>query len=328
MALFPDSIKSSSSIISTPQEQPSALPTENAEKMHQIFTEKSFKECVAVPKLEPTQSQPQPFQGTCAECVSKIEGTVHSTIDQMDFDGLKPFMKTIDFMEKADTSNEWIVDVQNEGVGGICIGMSLAHLKNIEAEHGIQGALAVEKDDAQEFHHAAVIIECQDGLVFIDNRAAPTMRLFPIAFGSTYEGTCEDRPFSITVSPRGISPPLVFNWPDKRLEYYTDIANGVDVVNKQFMPFAISKFIPIAVYQKNGKSKKDILIQPGEARIRLMNHMDKEKRYISFEDIRNGCLLNELKEFMSSDFHTSPQEANDEIVKFVTHVDKLKEMFS
>src|SRR3984957_11606645 len=323
MASFPSPINYSFPIIH-PLEQRSVQTKENTEETHNI-TKKSFKERFSVPKLERTSSQPQPFQGTCADCISKIEGTVHSTIDNMDFDGLKPFIKTIDLMEKGETSTEeWIVDVQNGANGGICVGMSLAHINNIRDKHSIEGTLAVEKDKSQEFHHAAVIIECQDGLVFIDNRPVPKMRLFSIAFNSTFE----DKDFSITVSPRGISPPLIFNWPDKRLEYYTDIANGVDIVNKQFMPFAISQFIPIAVYAKYGKKKKDIIIKPGEARVRLMNHINQEKRYISFEDILKNGLIKELKEFMGSDFHTSPQDANDEIIKFVSHAEELKEMFT
>ncbi len=325
MASFPNPINCSFPIIHTPQEQPSVQTKEYTEKTHNIFTKKSFRERVSVPKLERTTSQPQPFRGTCADCISKIEGTVHSTIDNMDFDGLKPFIKTIELMEKGEMSTEeWIVDVQNGAAGGICVGMSLAHINNIRDNHRIEGALAIEKDEAQEYHHAAVIIECQDGLVFIDNRAVPKMRLFPIAFNSTFEGDG----FSITVSPRGISPPLIFNRPGRHLEYYTDIANGVDIVNKQFMPFAISQFIPIAVYAKNGDKKKDIIIKFGEARVRLMNHTNQEKRYIYFEEIIKNGLINELKEFMGSDFHTSPQDVNDEIIKFVSHADELKEMFS
>lgn len=318
-------INSAASIIPITQKPQTALPQGDLEKVQNVFTEKSLKARLAVPELQRNALPPQPFAGTCAECAAKIKGTVDRTVESMDFDGLKPYLKVIDLIEKgAGPTEELTIGAENKAEGGICLGMSLAHLKNIKDEHGIEGSLAVEKDEVQEFHHAAVIIECQDGLVFVDNRSAPEMRLFPIPFNSTFEG----KGFSITVSPQGTAPPLIFKGPVGRFEYYTDISNGADVVNKQFMPFAIKKFIPIAVYKKDGKALKDILIMPNESKIRLKNYNNEEKQYVSFESIRQGGLLAKLEEFMGSDFHTTPQVATHEIVKFVFYADKMLELFA
>lgn len=325
MASSSNLVNSAIPIRHIPQEHPPTQSQAGIEKVHNVFMEKSLKERVAVPELQRTASKPLPFPGTCTECAAKIKGTVDRTVENMDFDGLKPYLKVIDLIEKAETSSEeWVVGAENKAAGGICLGMSLAHLKNIEEEHGIEGSLAVERDEVQEFHHAAVIIQCQDGLVFVDNRAVPEMRLFPIPFNSTFEG----KGFSITVSPEGTTPPLIFKGPMGRFEYYTDISNGADVVNKQFMPFAIKKFIPIAVYKKDGKALKDILIVPNESKVRLKNYNNEEKQYVSFETIRQGGLLTKLEEFMGSDFHTTPQVAHAEIVKFVAYADKMLELFT
>lgn len=324
MASFSSPISSKNPAGHVLQEQPLTQSQADIEKAQDVF-KKSPKARLLVPELQRTASQPKLFPGTCVECATKIEDTVHRTIENMDFDGLKPYLKVINLIERGDlSSEEWIVDAENKAAGGICLGMSLAHLKNIQDEHGIEGSLAVEKDKLQEFHHAAVIIECEDGLVFIDNRATPKMRLFPIKFNSTFEG----KGFSITVPPRGTTPPLIFNWPENRLEYYTDISNGADVVNKQFMPYAITNFIPIAVYKKDGDTLKDIIITPKESKIRLKNYNTQEKQYVSFETIRQGGLQLKLEEFMGSDFHTTPQVANDEIVKFVSYADKMIELFT
>ncbi len=320
MASITGSVKGSGSVAPVVQEPALEL----ADTMQALFRDKVWKDLVSVPVVQRTGAQPKPFQGTCAECVATIEGTVHGTIERMDFDGLKPFVKVIDLIEGGEIPEEWVFDAENDGVGGICVGMSLEHLKNMRNEHGIEGALAVEKDEVGEYHHAAVIVECEDGLVFIDNRAIPENRLFPIPFGSTYEG----KGFTIAVPLRGISPPLVLSNPERRFEYYTDIANGVDVVNKQFMPFSFNSIIPIAVYRQDGETFKDIIVQPGKKRVRLKNYATGETRYVPFEEIRKGGGVEGLGAFMGSDFHTSEAQANGEIVKFVTHADKMRKLFS
>ena len=141
-------------------------------------------------------------------------------IDNMDFDGARAF-KIVDLMEKKEKSiDAWVVDAENEGAGSTCVGMSLILLRNIN-----EGALAVERNDLNEFHHAAVIVECDDGVVFIDNRSVPEFRLFSIPYGGKYEGDG----FSITAAPKGKQPPLTIHGPAGDLEYYTHIANGVNL---------------------------------------------------------------------------------------------------
>lgn len=280
---------------------------------------------IQLPRPTCTRLPIKAFQGTRAECCRIVQATVHRTIDNMDYDGLKPYTTIIDQMEKREKPRDaWTVEGQDGERASTCVGMSLALQKNIE-KLGIEGSLAVEVSRSGEFGHAAIIVECSDGLVFIDNRSVQENRLFSIPFNSTFKGDG----FSITALPKGSLPPLILDVPGERFRYYTHIENGADLVSKQYMFHATSSFIPVAVYKKDGSPLKDVIVKPSESRIRLMDYRTQKKDYITFEEIRtsSSAWKEKLKQFMGSDFHITHKDLYKEIVKFACNEFAIKKLF-
>ena len=93
------------------------------------------------------------------------------------------------------------------------------------------------------------------------------------------------------------------------------------------MRHAITEFIPIAVYNKDGSPKKDIMIIPSRGQVRLNDHTSAPKK-IPFAEVGKEGFLEELKEFMGSDFHIDPQETHDRIVKMVSQIAELRKLFA
>lgn len=329
------------------------------QKMLDLFVERSFKtqleDCQlalprpirqsilsgAFPLPEIEASSPPTFQGTMEELLSQITHTVHMTLDHLDYNGLWPYLKILDQLEDGKTFREIRIDSQNEENGSTCVGMSHALLKNIKEKHGIEGSLAVEKKLYQHpFEHAAVIIECSNGFVMLDPRSNPNDRIFSIPF----ESTVQYQFFSITASNAGSVTPLMLKFerldedhPELAFEYYTNIANGDDIVMKHYVMEACTSFIPISLYNPDGSARKFILVVPNESKIVLKDNNASGKmrtQTITFKSILNGELREKLEAFMAPNycssapkFHLSVDMVCEQIYKFASQEERIKQLF-
>ncbi|HSX03441.1 MAG TPA: hypothetical protein VLG76_01795 [Rhabdochlamydiaceae bacterium] len=301
------------------------------QKSFKMQINQSAQVTIPLPKLG-LQRQ-KPFPGTCAELLKEISGTMHRTMDHLDYDGLKPFLKMSDEMEKGKNIEEWRIDSRGEEStrASTCSGQSHIILKNLKEKHGIVGEFAVVWEDRfHDFDHAAVIIECKDGYVLLDPRFNPNTRIFSIPF----ECEVAFEHFSIKAGKKGVFSPfsplltLKYHGPEeKQLEITTMIENGDDIVMKHYMTESVTSFIPIVIYQKDGKPFKDIKIFPSLGKIVLKNHITNDKLSISFEAIRKGG-FSAVAEFMGSDFHIDIQTACDELQKFIFHHEKIMKVFN
>jgi hypothetical protein len=285
----------------------------------------NFRIGIRVPKPRCRIVPPKSFHGTCAECMSKIGKAVERTSDAIDYDGLKPFLRIIDQMEKKEKPiDAWTVDSRNDGQGTICVGMALAIIRQLKKEFGIKGSLIVVRPEGEQFEHAAVFIECSDGIVLTENPNPKGKRLYSFLFNSTtqIEDCC------VTVLPKGTLPTLTVTSPDQRVEYYTHVANGADLVSKQYMSSAIKDSVPIVVYKEDGSPLKDMQIKLLQGRVQLLDRVKSKKEFIPFKSICSGEARAKILDFMGSDFHISPLTAYEEIVRFVTHEYLLRKLFS
>ncbi|MGC1878307.1 MAG: hypothetical protein WA347_02990 [Rhabdochlamydiaceae bacterium] len=357
MASFPEPV-SSAVVVYNPQAHP--LPEARAHTHYEqdLFMNSSFKAQISDARLlhpisvrerilagifsspEIGDSLPKPFEGTCEALLRKITHTVHRTVDNLDYNGLLPYLKMTDQLEKGITFSEIRIDSRNEEQGSTCVGMSHAILKNLEEKHGIEGALAVErKIDKNIFEHAAVIIQCSDGFVLLDARSNPEDRIFSIPF----ESTVQYKDFSIAASKRGSSIPLTVKYkksddhPEVIFEYCTNVANGDDLVMKHFMMQASLSFIPISLYNPDGSARKYIIVVPNQSKIVLKNNnasQEKRTQTITFKSILRGELFQKLEAFMqpnyccsSPGFHMSIDTLHQQLIKFASQEERIKTLF-
>jgi hypothetical protein len=148
---------------------------------------------------------PEPFHGTCEDLLRIIQKTVHATVDKLDYDGSRPYLKILDQLDKEGSFGDVRIDSRNEEYGSTCVGMAHAILKDLKDLHDVEGVLAVQrKSSAHPLEHGAAIVECSDGFVLLDARSNPDDRIFSIPFGGTeqYPG------FTITASLSGSTTPL------------------------------------------------------------------------------------------------------------------------
>jgi hypothetical protein len=278
---------------------------------------------VTTPSVQFRPSTARPFNGTIAQCVSIVRRTVHHILDNTDYDGIKPYLRLIDQMKTGKPIGTWTIDARHEESASTCVGMSLTLLETMHQQLGVEGALAIQRNPDGRFGHAAVLITCADGLVFVDNQSEPELRIFSVAFNSIYRGNG----FSMIAASRDDTPPLVIDRTGERHEFYTDIANGTDLVMKDYMSRSIQAIIPIAVCRKDGTTLKDIIVKPLESRIRLMDYNTQKKAYITFESIRQKGLGTQLAQFMGADFHISPRLATREVEQFVDEEHRIQKLF-
>jgi hypothetical protein len=276
------------------------------------------------------------YLGTCQELIEQVRETVDKTIDTMDYDGLKPYVKLIKELNAGKGLED--IDLSSEGPdrGAICVGMSLAILRNLYHDHHILGFFAGGKD----LGHAAVIIECQDGYVLIDNRSNPNNRLFWAPFNTSLECSFEEitpdgstihPTFFLTAGPPGASVPLTQTYGDGiPHEFSTDTPNIDDLITKHYIQFGISEFIPVAVYKKDGRPLKDIKVSPSRNMVILKDHVTGFKKVFSFEEIQRGDLsVDELKEFMGKGvFHSKRRTVHEEIFLVVSGIERIKKVFA
>lgn len=312
-------------------------------EMYDLFMKKSFKAQIAdnkrlnpyvsipIPSSIITEEKPGPFNGSCKDCLREIKETVDSSLDNMNYNGLQPFLKIIDKIEKGNSCA--IIDSHEETAGGTCVGQSHVLLENIKKNHGITGSLGAAQDSIGYLHHAAVIIECMDGVVLVDTRSCPEDRLFAIPFGTSYQHgkhTC----FTAALQ-QGQQPPLTQTWLNDegkevdRHEFYTNIANADDSVMKKFIADTSTDWMPIATYKKDGTggALKDVKIFLQEEKIILKNHITNTKKTISFESIQESGCLHDLEEFMGVDFNFTPQEIHSQIIKVATQSKRIIAFF-
>jgi len=302
------------------------------------------RECILVgDRPRPTMGQglPTPYPGTRKELLSIIEGTVHETINGLDYNALRPYLKTLKQLQDGSSFMETTIDSRNEEPGTTCVGISYALLKQLQKRHGIEGMLAVQRMLGQyAFNHAAAIIECSDGYVLLDPRNDPTQRIFSIPFGQKIVLG----PLSLSAGPPGsmrpISGSLEIPDEEENFEYCTNIANGDDLVMKHFMvwaPFfpAQNPAFPIFVYDPSGRVSKTIYISLLQAKITLKNmnlpKEDPERTIeISFPKIREGRSYGQLKRFYdtgSPTFHTPLDELHGQLVTFVANAEVINQLF-
>jgi len=245
-------------------------------------------------QLENGPGLPRPFSGTRTELLQKIEGTVHATVNGLDYDGSRPYLKILDQLKKGKNFGEVRIDSRNEKYGSTCVGSSHAILKNLKEQHDVDGVLAVQRkrstqSRAHAFEHGAAIIECSDGFVLLDARSDPNRRIFSIPFGATQQYA----DFSITASRKGSTTPLILECPTADYEYCTNVGNGDDLVMKYFVmaaPFDHGhEYFPIATYNQDGSDRKFIGVNLKESLIFLKDRKAATKaENITFKSIREN----------------------------------------
>lgn len=272
-------------------------------------------------------SLPGPFTGSCNEFVKRMGSAIHQTIDKMDYDGLRPYIKILDQLDKKRTLENIKIDSREEEQGSTCVGMSHAILKVLR-QNGVEGALAAQRRGSSEpLEHGAVIVECADGYVLIDSRSNPNYRIFQVPFNRTelFDG------FTLTASHRGSTTPLTLVTGDKQeFEFCTNITNADDLIMKLYVLHSGMSFTPISCYFEDGSPKKYIMVLPSEGKIVLKDKTVKEGRTqeISFKAIlEEGFLLPTLEAFMGKDFQVSAETAYREIVRLVTQEARIKQLY-
>jgi|GEM_PF-2017020 len=305
----------------------------------------------AIPSVEQGSGLPPSYAGTMEELLDGVrEGeactvreTVHTTINNIDYNGLQPFNKTVQQITGGIRFIETRIDSRNEEeTGSTCIGMSHTLLKQLRHKHGIEGMYAVQRKAGKEaFEHATVIIECSDGYVLLDPRSHPLDRIFSIPFNQSLVL----RTTTFTADTSGSQTPIFETNPDGEFEYCTNIANGDDLVTKHFMMEAPyippeNPAFPISAYylegEKTGRGSRTIWVSPLQSKLTLKNSTvmqgDPEKRTdeISFQEVLEKGFHDRLESF----YHGRPPTYNigleslhAQLVQFVQNASTVNKMF-
>lgn len=292
-----------------------------------------------------TSSRPDPYPESCESLLGKIEGAVHNTMNHLNFNGLEPFVKLLNQMEDGKTFRQIRITSENDDYGSTCVGMSDAIIKTLK-ENGINsGMLAVQRiacsskeaasiqeSAAKPFEHAAVIIECQDGYIFLDPRAEPKDRVFSIPFGSTI-----DFPqFTLTSARKGSDTPLIVKYPkndiepERAFECCTNVANGGDLVLKHFMMDTLVNSFPVSTYDQ--KFRKTIWVNPtsGEVTFKNLSTTDPNKRTLKlkFKNVLDSKFKQQLSEFMGDDFHVPIDTLFNQFYRLASRLDRIKQLYN
>ncbi len=276
---------------------------------------------------------PTPYPGTRDDFMRTASETVHATLNGFDYNGLQPFLKTIEQMQNGSSLLETTMDARGEEPGTTCIGMSHAVLKQLKALHGIEGSLAAKRQVGHfAFEHAAVIIECRDGYVLIEPNSNPNQRFFSIPF----HGSLQTGALSFTAAGPGSSIPLSING---IAEYCTNIANGDELVAKHFMmeaPFmGKDPAFPVSAYYPNGDGSKMVWVSPLRSKLTLINATlakgdPARKHEISFDEVRQGELrprLEQLYDKGQPSFHIPLDTLHHQLITFVENAAMVDQMF-
>jgi len=302
------------------------------------------RECIlagAFPRPLLGPGLPTPYPGTREEFMRTVGETVHATVNGLDYNGLQPFLKTIEQMHNGSSFLETTMNARGEEPGTTCIGMSHAMLKQLGAVHGIEGSFAVHRQVGQfSFVHAAVIVECSDGYVLIDPNSNPNERLFSIPFHAsltkgalsfTAAGPGSFIPLSVTYTCPGVE--------DRTFEYCTNIANGDELVAKHFMmeaPFVgDNPAFPVSAYHPDGRGSKTVWVSPLASKLTLKNTtLAKEDPArtdeISFDEVRQGQLRPKLKRLYDNgqpSFHIPLDTLHQQLITFVENAATVDKVF-
>lgn len=284
---------------------------------------------------------PAPYSGTRELLMRTASATVHATLNGLDYNGLQPFLKTIEQMQNGRSVLETTMDARGEEPGTTCIGMSHAVLKELRAVHGIEGCLAAHRQVGQfSFVHAAVIVECKDGYVLIDPNSNPNERLFSIPFHASL--TIGALSFA-AAGPGSITPVSVtYTCPgteDRTFEYCTNIGNSDELVAKHFMmeaPFAgDNPAFPVSAYHPDGRGSKTVWVSPVASKLTLKNTTlakgdPGRTDEISFDEVRQGELHPRLKRLYDNgqpSFHIPLDTLHQQLITFVENAATVDQLF-
>lgn len=338
MTYFPDPFLSQSTAL-IPYTLPADLSTQQRalmERMHDAYMKSSFRTQITDCRLlHPMTIRerilagtyahltigpglPEPFNGTRKDLLEIIQKTVHATVDKLDYNGSRPYLKILDQLEKESNFGDVRIDSRNEEYGSTCVGMAHAILKELKVEHDVDGVLAVQrKSSAHPLEHGAAIVECSDGFVLLDARSDPDTRIFSIPFGGTeqYPG------FRITAAYSGSTNPLILKCQDQEYEYCTNVGNGDDLVMKHFVMHATfdpgHEYFPIATYNDDGSDRKFIGVSLKDSIIFLKDRKAPKgirAENISFKFIRDNpeAFRQKLQTFMEPKVSLGPIEDPNE----------------
>lgn len=273
------------------------------------------------PEPQNGKGLPKPFAGTREDLLKTIKDTFYSISNSMDFNGLESFLSIGRYLGRGKTFREIILAPEKDKSSNGCIGRSHALLKVIKEKHDIDGTIAFRRTSTKSFDHAAVIIECNDGYVLLDSSEP----LFPIVISIPFNAkqcyTCENISYSVTSSGPGSKIPLKYSQvsilsPAKssEFEFCTDIANGEDLVSKNYFSkiSSPSRFIPILFWRLNPKEQffnphktaaKVMMIFLNNQPSLILRNMkpkkgEKETQAIVFKNMEAKSLFDKLKSFM------------------------------
>src|SRR3990170_8782977 len=117
MTSFPDPVKSTALVVYTPPQHPLVHARAYMQKMQNLFMERSFKTQItdcrllhpmtireriltgAYAHLTIGPGLPEPFHGTRKDLLQIIQKTVHATVDKLDYNGSRPYLKILDQLE-------------------------------------------------------------------------------------------------------------------------------------------------------------------------------------------------------------------------------------
>lgn len=315
-------------------------------------TVKSLVLAGALPFAERSPSLLAPYPKTMGELLDEVHPgdactvskTIHTTLNQISYNGLQPFNKTaaqmaegIDFLNtKIDSRNE-------EATGSTCIGLSHTLIQQLQNNHGIQAMFAVQRKQGQNaFEHAVVIIECSDGYVLLDPRSNPNDRIFPILFGQSV--TMSGQTF--TAAGPGCPTPIFQSNDDEEYEYCTNVTNGDDLVTKHFImegPFNPPQdpAFPVSAYYlkgpKAGRGSRTIWVSLLKAKFTLKNDTivdpkDPERTTtVSFQDALQSDFHTQLARFYVAGspptFNITVDSLHEDLVQFVHNAEIINDIF-
>jgi hypothetical protein len=276
------------------------------------------------------------YPRTCDDFINRAADTVHRTVDTMDYDGLKPYIKLLDELERGKRFSEIKLSSEDDRRGSICTGMSLAIIRNILKEHHMRCMLAGRSMDTYGFNHALAVMECQDGYVLIDNNPDRNTRLISAPFNKTTSYSFESPAgppitFFLKAGPPLSDTPLKIIYEDGRSdEICTNVTDVEDLISKGYMRGGLSGYIPIVVYTEDGEPRKDIKVFPALEKVVLKDHLTNLRKSFTFHQVLNGELtIEELKVFMGKRvFHSKRRTIYEEIICVVSQIEPIKSVFA
>lgn len=272
------------------------------------------------------------------EAINTFSKSVHEVMEQMDYNGVQPFVKLIEHVKLGKALSELELSADREFPSTTCVGMTDAILRTIKREHDLDGLLVAQrKKGSHGFGHACALFYCADGFILIDPVSDPTKRIFSLAYSS--ETQVDDKHFTVKSATCHI--PIIESCPQGVHEYCAHILNAADLILKHYMaeePFlnASNPAFPISAYNQDGSASKCIWISIINETLTLKNltYSKQDKRRtseIDIEDVEDHELITELKQFYdagSPTFKISFKELCHKLMTFVDNIELVKSVFA